>query len=69
VEKIIAAGDPNYVELSIAAKAYFLLRKKRVSMSLQQLQAEAGRYNWCISDSSVGKAISFLQSVGLANSR
>src|SRR5437016_5692802 len=46
VRRITAAGDPNYVELSIAAKAFFLLRKKDRQMSVPELQEEAGRFNW-----------------------
>ena len=32
VQKIEAAGNPNYFELSIAAKAFFILRKQRRPM-------------------------------------
>ncbi len=67
-ERVLAAGDPNYVELSIAAKAYFLLKKKEGgSMSVAELIKEARKYNWSISPESIHRAVSFLSAVGLAS--
>jgi uncharacterized protein YwgA len=67
VGEIASSGDPNYVELSIAAKAYFLLKGKNESMSISELQKQAEHYNWNISPNSIKKAMSFLKSVGLAS--
>jgi hypothetical protein len=65
--RMLAAGDPNYMELSIAAKAYFLLRKKAgKGMSVADLIREAEKYSWNISQESVKKAIGFLKSIDLA---
>jgi len=61
------AGDPNYMELSIAAKAYFLLKKKEGGgMSVAELIKQAEKYSWNISPESVKRAIAFLTSIGLA---
>jgi hypothetical protein len=66
--RVLAAGDPNYVELSIAAKAYFLLKRKEGGkMTVAELIKQAGKYNWNISPDSVHKAVEFLSSVGLAH--
>lgn len=66
--RVLSAGDPNYVELSIAAKAYFLLKRKEGGkMTISELVVQAGRYNWSISPESVDKAVHFLSSVGLAH--
>jgi uncharacterized protein YwgA len=66
--RMLAAGDPNYMELSIAAKAYFILKKKEgAGMSVAELIKEAEKYNWNISPHSVRRAISFLSSINLAN--
>ena len=66
-DRVLAAGDPNYVELSIAAKAYFLLKHKEGGvMTARELIAQAGNYNWSISPESVNKAVRFLSAVGLA---
>ena len=67
-DQIREAGNPNYMELSIAAKAYFLLRKKEGSgMSVGELKKEAEKYNWNISKDSITRAIAFLKSTGLAS--
>jgi hypothetical protein len=63
------AGDPNYVELSIAAKAFYLLRKKNAPMTVRELQEEAEKYNWTISPDSIQKAVAFLQALGLASAQ
>jgi uncharacterized protein YwgA len=66
--RVIDAGDPNYVELSIAAKAYFLLKKKEGGkMTMSELVQQAEKYNWNISPDSVDKAVRFLSAVGLAH--
>lgn len=65
-DRILAAGHPNYVELSIAAKAYFLLKKQGgASVSHEELCHQAQSYNWSISAISVRKAVDFLSSLGL----
>lgn len=67
IDRILSAGDPNYVELSIAAKTYFLLKKKEGGkMTVGELGKEAKKYNWSISPASVQKAADFLGQVGLA---
>ena len=66
--RVIDAGDPNYVELSIAAKAYFLLKNKEGGkMTMSELVQQAEKYNWNISPDSVDKAVRFLSAVGLAH--
>lgn len=64
-EKILAAGDPNYLELSIAAKAYFILRKKKVPMTTAELAEEAKSFRWDIKPASLSKAVEFLRNLGL----
>lgn len=66
VERIRSAGDPDYVELSIAAKAYFILKRKEKGMSKTDIAKEARRFNWEVSPESIGRAVRFLQQVGLA---
>lgn len=65
VRKIQKAGDPDYVELSIAAKAFFIVARQKRPMSVAEITKEAGKYNWNIGEQSVKKAVGFLQSVGL----
>ncbi len=68
IKKIKTAGDPNYVELSIAAKAYFILKRKNKGMTTSELSKEAARFNWEVSPESIKKAVNFLNSVGLTTS-
>ena len=67
INKMSAAGNPNYMELSIAAKAYFLLKKQGSKMSVEELIKQAEKYNWNVSPDSIKRAITFLKSIGLAN--
>ncbi len=64
-EKIRKAGDPGYLELSIAAKAYFILDKKNRPMSNSEIRREAERLRWNIKPESLDRAISFLEKLGL----
>jgi uncharacterized protein YwgA len=65
VQKIEAAGNPNYFELSIAAKAFFILRKQRRPMSTEEIKREAEKFHWEIQPQSLEKAVTFLQRLGL----
>jgi len=66
VRRIQEAGDPNYFELSIAAKAYFILKKQGKEMSRTELQREAQKFDWSIQENSLTSAVHFLERVGLA---
>lgn len=68
--RILNAGNPTYMELSIAAKAYFLLKRKEgKGMSRTDLIKEAEKYSWSISPGSVKRAIDFLKAVDLASEK
>lgn len=66
VRRIQDAGSPDYMELSIAAKAYFILQKQDKPMTSGELLKEAQRFNWNISEKSLDRAVDFLNRVGLA---
>ena len=68
VLRIREAGDPDYMELSIAAKAFFILRRQEKEMSTSELQREAEKFNWKIEPQSLTRAIDFLKHLGLATS-
>jgi len=63
--RIEQAGNPDYVELSIAAKAFFILLRQNRPMSVADITKEAEKFNWNIGEQSVNKAVTFLKSVGL----
>ena len=64
-EKIVGAGNPDYFTLSIAAKAFFILRKRGGGMSRDELIREAKKFEWDITPRSLENAISFLEQVSL----
>lgn len=64
-ERIRAAGNPDYIELSIAAKAYFILKKGSKPMSRNELAHEAERFDWSITAHSLDGAIDFLEHLKL----
>lgn len=65
VERLSEAGNLNYFELSIAAKAFFLLRKKAKAMSKQEVIREAQKFDWDITPSSLETAVSFLERISV----
>lgn len=65
LERIKEAGDPNYFELSIAAKAFFILKRKNRPLTHGEVLRAAGDFNWNISEHSLGRAVSFLEKLGL----
>jgi|SRR5581483_2985974 len=68
VQKIQNAGHPDYMELSIAAKAFYILNKQGKRMTAQELLSEAEKFNWNISEHSLSRAVDFLKLVGVATS-
>jgi len=65
LERIKAAGDPNYVELSIAAKTFFILRGSDKPASPAEVIAAAKRFDWNITPQALEKAVHFLIELGL----
>lgn len=65
VSKIEEAGDPNYVELSIAAKSYFLLEQRGGPASADELSHLAERFSWQITQEQVARAWDFLSRLHL----
>ncbi|MGA9564865.1 MAG: hypothetical protein WBS19_05005 [Candidatus Korobacteraceae bacterium] len=64
-DRIIEAGNPNYITLSIAAKAYFILNKREKGMSRDEIAAEATKFDWKLSPASLNSAVQFLERLGL----
>jgi len=66
IQQIRDAGEPDYMQLSIAAKAHYILQKQDKRMSTTELLAEAKEFNWNISGHSLERAVEYLKSIGLA---
>ncbi len=68
VEQIESAGKLEYFDLSIAAKAYYILRKENRPKTNSQIINEARSLGWNIEESHLKKAVSFLGKLGLVTS-
>ena len=62
---IVEAGDPNYLVLSIAAKADFILGKRGKAMTKAEIIRQAEKFDWNIQEGSLGKAVDFLGKLGV----
>ena len=62
---LTAAGELDYVALSVAAKAYHVLRLQGRPMTYEDICTEARRYSWTISGAQAERAAEFLERMGL----
>ena len=60
-----AAGDLDYVKLSIAAKTYFMLDQKQSKANLGELTNLAERFGWSVKPEEISEAAEFLEKMGL----
>lgn len=65
VTKLSHAGNLNYMELSMAAKAFFILKRKKEALSKQEIIREARKFDWNIPQASLEIAVSFLDKLGV----
>ncbi len=69
VNRLKKAGNLNYVELSIAAKAYFIIRHRKGSATRDEIRREAEGFGWNIEAVALERAIGFLEEISLVKSR
>ena len=67
-QKIKDLGDINYFDLSIAAKAYHVIRSQNRALTRQEIVREASHLGWKIEPTSLNQAVRVLQALGLAAS-
>ena len=65
LELLKGAGDLDYVRLSIAAKAYFLLRQCNVPVTEQELPQLAKAFGWAVSEQQIRDGLSYLRRLKL----
>jgi len=65
IRELTEAGNLNYVQLSIAAKAFFLLRRKKSGLSKKEILCEAQKFDWNIPPASLESAVAFLEKLGV----
>jgi uncharacterized protein YwgA len=60
------AGNLNYMELSIAAKAYFVLTREGGRANSNTIKSVAEKLGWSINEVALDKAVDFLDKIHLA---
>jgi hypothetical protein len=65
-ELLRRAGDLDYVRLSIAAKAYFLLRQKNAKVTVGELPQLARAFGWAVSEQQIRDGLDYLEKLNLA---
>jgi len=53
------------MDLSIAAKAYFILKKNQQPMAPKQIAAEAKNFSWQVENPQIQSAVRFLERLGM----
>jgi uncharacterized protein YwgA len=61
-------GNPDYRELSLAAKTCFILKKQDKPVTFAELEREARKFNWDLPTDSINKAVECLNKLRLAKS-
>jgi uncharacterized protein YwgA len=59
------AGDIDYMQMSIAAKTYFMLGQRKGQASMQELAHLAPRFGWSVTAEQVHQAAEYLSRMGL----
>lgn len=64
-EIVSRAGDLDYMELSIAAKAYYVLNKLNGRATLEDIAGMLPKFGWTVSDKQLERATDFLAKADL----
>jgi hypothetical protein len=67
VKKMDDVGNPDYLDLSVAAKVFFILDKQGEEMAINEIEKEARGLDWRISETDVGKAVDILRQLEFAH--
>lgn len=65
VSKLKEIGDPDYFELSIAAKAFYILNKEGKPLTSTSIIDKAKEFDWHITENALNNAIELLVKLGL----
>ncbi len=66
-EMIFNAGNPGHIELSLAAKAYFLLMEQDGKATPQAIEDLAPKFKWNLDKGAIKEAVDFLEEIHLAH--
>jgi uncharacterized protein YwgA len=62
---VTKAGDLDYMELSIAAKAYYVLNKLNGKATLEDIAGMLPKFGWSVSNNQLDRATEFLKKADL----
>lgn len=65
VKTLKELGDPDYMQLSAASKAYFILKREGKKMTSEEIRQKAVDFNWNLTGSDINKAIKILEQLQL----
>lgn len=65
VRALQAGGELSYMELSIAAKSYYVLTRHGGRATLEDIRTTADKLGWSVSGTDIEKAVTFLERLGL----
>ena len=65
VGKLQEIGNPDYLTLSLSAKAYFILNKEGIAMTDSQIAEKAGEFGWNVTEDDITAAITILEKLDL----
>jgi len=64
-QRVTAAGNLDYLDLSFAAKSHWILCQAKKPLSEADIAMEAKRFGWEVKAEQVHRGVEFLQKVGL----
>lgn len=67
IKKIKSAGNMNYMELAMAAKAFLILEREGGSASKKTIESKAKKLGWAIDENEIEQAINFLEKIELTS--
>lgn len=65
-KRVVEAGDLDYMDLSFAAKAHWVLRRASTAMSDADIAREATRFGWQVQPDQIKRGVQFLFNTSLA---
>jgi len=60
VKSLNELGNPDYMQLSAASKAYFILKKEGKEMTSDEIKQKAKDFNWDLTTTDINKAVEIL---------
>ncbi len=69
LEKLRDMGDPDYLSLSIAAKAYFILDKEGKALNKEQIMEIAMQFGWKVNKDDIIIAVNILKTLDFVKER